>query len=330
MCCASSSGFAQGSSVTIYGVVDMGIVRESGGAGGSVWKATSGIQNGSRYGFRGVEDLGGGLSAVFQLEGGLLIDTGGFAQGGLAWGRQAYVGFTGNHFGELTLGRVYSFVDRHLARIDPFITNSPAQADNLLIKGYTVRADNGVKYLTSDLAGARAGVIYGFGEDPAGSSVKRYLGTLLSYERGPIYAGVAQQFQHTQSTALVNGSTNRTLVGGAYNFGVAKLHLGYAIDKTSVGTVTTEDYRDCMIGVGVPMNAGTFLANYTQKNDRLPARNDAWQIGTGYTYDLSKRTSLYAFFAHLKNKNKAAFTVNPSAVAGTGTRAVAAGVRHVF
>jgi predicted porin len=94
-------------SVTVYGVADAGLVFEGGGAAGSVTKLSTGVQSGTRLGFKGVEDLGGGLSAKFLLETGIKIDTGGFNQGGTAFGRQDYVGLEGG-FGSVTLGRQYT------------------------------------------------------------------------------------------------------------------------------------------------------------------------------------------------------------------------------
>ena len=116
------------SSITIYGIADAGIVAESGNPAGSVTKLTSGVSAGSRLGFRGTEDLGGGLAAIFALETGILLDTGGNAQGqvfanqnGLVFGRQDYVGLTGG-FGAVTAGRQYNPYFITVNTVDPFGT----------------------------------------------------------------------------------------------------------------------------------------------------------------------------------------------------------------
>ena len=93
-------------SVSIYGIVDAGLVRESGGPDGNVTGLGGGVASGSRLGFRGKEDLGGGLSANFLLENGFNSDNGTLGQGGLLFGRQMYVGLSGN-FGAVRMGRQY-------------------------------------------------------------------------------------------------------------------------------------------------------------------------------------------------------------------------------
>ncbi|WP_308610527.1 porin [Massilia frigida] len=95
------------SSVTVYGVADAALVKESGGVAGGVTKMVGGVEGGSRLGFRGTEDLGGGLAAIFTLEMGFNLDTGTSAQGGVAFGRQAFVGLN-SKAGALTLGRQYT------------------------------------------------------------------------------------------------------------------------------------------------------------------------------------------------------------------------------
>ena len=100
---AVSGAASAQSSVTVYGLVDVALVRESGAATGASTKITSGVGAGSRLGFKGSEDLGGGLSALFLLENGFQADTGAMGQGGLLFGRQAYVGLQGG-FGTVTIG----------------------------------------------------------------------------------------------------------------------------------------------------------------------------------------------------------------------------------
>ena len=102
--CAGSGLCSAQSNVAMYGIMDMGVVSESGGAGGRALKLTSGIANGSRLGFKGSEDLGGGVAAIFTMDAGILADTGASAQGGLLFGRQAFVGLAGAA-GTLRLGR---------------------------------------------------------------------------------------------------------------------------------------------------------------------------------------------------------------------------------
>src|SRR6202000_920733 len=99
------------SSVTLYGLLDAGLAYKSNDAvgKGATWRASSNAMSGSRFGLRGTEDLGGGLKAIFTLEGGFDVNNGKLGQGGLMFGRQAYVGLW-SQFGTVTLGRQYDSV----------------------------------------------------------------------------------------------------------------------------------------------------------------------------------------------------------------------------
>src|SRR6202044_3471932 len=103
------------SSVTLYGLIDAGITYTNNQGGHSNWQETSGSINGSRWGLRGAEDLGGGLKAIFTLENGFGINNGTLRQGGREFGRQAFVGLAGDQFGAVTLGRQYDSVVDYLA-----------------------------------------------------------------------------------------------------------------------------------------------------------------------------------------------------------------------
>ena len=95
------------SSVTLYGLIDAGITYTNNQGGHSNWQETSGSVNGSRWGLRGSEDLGGGLKAIFTLENGFNIANGNLGQNSREFGRQAFVGLASDQFGSVTLGRQY-------------------------------------------------------------------------------------------------------------------------------------------------------------------------------------------------------------------------------
>jgi general bacterial porin, GBP family len=112
---AAASAHAQ-SSVTLYGLIDAGLMYtnnvKKGGSEGALVQATSGNINGSRFGLRGAEDLGGGLQAIFVLENGYNVQNGKLGQNGRLFGRQAFVGLSNKEYGAVTLGRQYdSLVD---------------------------------------------------------------------------------------------------------------------------------------------------------------------------------------------------------------------------
>ncbi|WP_240655869.1 porin, partial [Paraburkholderia phosphatilytica] len=128
---AAGAAHAQ-SSVTLYGVLDNSIQYVSNVGGHSLWNMAAGNLQGNRFGLKGTEDLGGGLKAIFQLENGFNPNTGSLGQGGRMFGRQAYVGLSGDQWGTVTLGRQY----------DPVVDLvQPLTADNYWGSTFTTAGD---------------------------------------------------------------------------------------------------------------------------------------------------------------------------------------------
>ena len=317
----SGSALAQ-SNVTIYGVVDAGLVREGGGPGGSVTGVSSGMASGSRIGFKGKEDLGGGTSVNFVLENGFNADTGAAGQGGLLFGRQAWVGLKGA-FGAVSLGHQYSPYYKALRDVgDPFGAVSLAGRSGNLMATNT-RTDNMVEYISPELYGLSADLAYGAGETAGDSAKNRTLSSALAYARGALKMQLA--YNRIENAAATD-STRNTLLVASYDFGVVTANLGHALNK---GTGAA-DSKDDVVGVSVPFGAAKLLASYVRHNDRSKANKDASQWGIGYSYALSKRTDLYASYARIDNKNGAAFKVGNATDKGSGDRALDLGVRHTF
>lgn len=317
---SSGAVFAQ-SSVTIYGIVDAGLVHESGGTTASVNNLSGGIASGSRLGFKGKEDLGGGLSANFVIENGFNPDTGIAGQSGLLFGRQAFVGLSGN-LGAVTLGRQYSPYYKVLRDVaDPFAAGLAGRAGNIMATN--TRINNMIEYATPKLGGFSADVGYGFGEVAGDSAKSRNLGAAIGYAQGALNVQLAH---HQLNNAAATDKTGNTLLTGSYDFGVAKASLGYAINK---GTGTA-DSSDAIAGVTVPFGASKVLASYIRHNDKTTANKDANQWAIGYIYSLSKRTDLYSSYAHISNSNGATFKVGNGTDTGTGDKAYNLGIRHSF
>lgn len=356
------SGFAAAqSNVTIYGLVDAGIVSERGGAKGNATKLSSGVGSATRLGFRGTEDLGGGLSANFVLESGPRIDTGELDVAGTIFNRQAYVGLKGG-FGALTLGRQYTPYFVTISTVaDPFTAGYAGSAKNLLpTVGTNTRTSNTIQYTSPKLSGFSGELAYSVGEQASSNSAGRQFGAALAYTNGPLNARLAYNNKNTDVTAAAataavpvasNGIARNTLLAANYNFGVVKGFLAFGIDKGKNSAVlpTTKtnpnpfgvvapqnkpvasiDSRDLLVGVALPMGASTILASYIRKDDRTSLNQDASQWALGYTYALSKRTSLYSSYAKIKNENGAAYTVGNNTEVGTGDQAFNLGVRHSF
>ncbi|SFV12974.1 porin [Pseudoduganella namucuonensis] len=321
----SGTAMAQ-SNVTMYGVADVGLTAERGGAAGSVTKITSGIANGSRIGFKGTEDLGDGLSAQFVLENGMDMSTGAAAQGGLLFGRQAYVGLS-SKYGGIRLGRQYTPVDDVVATTDPFYNGFAGRMQNVLAAGYVARVNNDIMFSTPVIGGVSANLAYGFGEVAGDTGAGRYLGASIGYAGGPLWTRLA--WQSTNNPAHT-GAARNALLGVIYDFGGFRLHGVLSASRTRTLGVTTLDARDGMLGVSVRMGSGTILASYVRRDDRLPAGKNASQLGVGYTYDLSKRTSVYTAYGRIDNDNGAAYTSGNATEAGSGNSAFNLGLRHRF
>ncbi len=334
-------------SVTLYGIVDMGFVRESGGSTGSLNKLTSGMASGSRFGLKGVEDLGGGTSAVFVLENGFQADTGAQGQGGALFGRQAFVGLRSDRLGSLLLGRQYTPEYNTLAMLDPFSTGLAGDAANLMPNtgNAASRMDNTVKYLSPSFGGVTAELARGFGEVAGASNAQGQWGGALAYAAGPLNLRLGLHYRDNDTASTQAASGRTSLLAATYDFGVLKAHLGYGVNKglnssplrntsnpygAASAPVASTDSRDLLVGLTVPLGSHTLLASYIHKDDKTALNQDAAQWALGYRYALSKRTDLCASYAHIRNSNGAAYTVGSAIEAGSGNAAYSLGIRHAF
>lgn len=321
----ASTASAQ-TSLTIYGVADAGVVTERGGATGNVTKLTSGVQSGSRLGFKGMEDLGGGMFAKFVLESGFGLDDGSMGQAdatapnGRLFGRQAYVGL-GGRWGELTFGRQYTPHYLALEQADPFSGGLAGDSTNLM--STTLRMNNTVKLSTPTWGGLVGELAYGFGEVAGDNTANRQVGAAVGYANGPLVLKLAH---HRAEDALGVDNARNTLLAGKFDFGMAAASVGVGVNR---GLGDADD-RDYMLGVTVPVGAGSILASYIRKDDRTGANSDADQWALGYTHALSKRTNLYTSFARISNDPGAAYTVGNASEAGSGDKAFNIGIRHKF
>jgi predicted porin len=355
---AVSAASAQ-SSVTVYGVIDAGITRDTGGlnpAASSVTRLDNGIASGSRLGFRGTEDLGGGLKANFVAETGFCADSNAgapnFCSGGNNFmGREARVGLSGG-FGSLDLGRQYTPAFVVLTTVDPFGTGTAGQVTNLMDSagGFAAagansgnpRMNNTVKYTTANFGGFSASGAYGFGEVAGNNSAGRNVGFNATYANGPLYVGLAYHAAKGGVPVFpaVQDERKNVLIGATYNFGVATAHAMYGTTKNEVaqglvaantaGSINNGDGRNLMVGVSVPFGSGKFVASYINHDDKGRNNFDANQFGLGYLYSLSKRTTVYTAYSKISSKNGAFYTVGNAANNGLGNAAFNLGVRHTF
>ena len=294
------------SSVTIFGTVDVNL--QSAKTTGLPAQNTMETQgNGpNRLGFKGTEDLGGGLKANFLLELGHNPDTGA-AKGGTAnfFNRGANVGLSGG-FGTLTLGRNWTTSYASNWIYDPTYDLGAAAATNLSTNGGQpsyYHLNNAVTYTLPDgLGGAYGEMQYAPSE---GTVNGKYVGARLGYGAGPFDASVAMGNQN-----VAGGKFKTAYLGAAYDLGMVKFVAFYSKEK--VVSVTEKRW---LVGATVPIGSNYAFLSY---QDRSKTGADASQIGLGYVHTLSKRTALYATFANLDNDG------------ASKTRTVQAGLRHHF
>ncbi|KAB8042959.1 porin [Janthinobacterium aquaticum] len=343
---AATTGVAHAqSSVTIYGIVDAGFVSERGGVNGNVNKLDSGIASASRIGFKGTEDLGSGLSALFLLESGFNVDNGNQDVPGTLFNRQAYVGLSSKTTGTLTLGRQYTPIYNTLSKVaDPFAAGYAGSAKNLFPNN--TRTSNTVLYTSPSYNGFDGDVAYTFGENAESNKIGRKFGASVGYANGPLNARVAYNNTSNDTAAIEQGSGRNWLAAANYDFAVAKAYVAYGVNKglnsavrnnASLGNAFnyqsagfSTDSTTALIGATVPLGQGTVMASYIHVNDKNQADADANQFAIGYSYALSKRTSTYASYAKISNKNNAGYTVGNNSNVGTGDKAFNVGVRHSF
>jgi predicted porin len=333
------------SSVTLYGLIDLAVDNYKAGsaAGGTnVWKLNDGVVNGlngSRWGIRVGEDLGGGLRANAVLEGGLSADTGALGQGGLAFGRQAYVGLSSSSFGEVRLGRQYILEDSTMGLSNPFgnaaVNNQGTGVTNM---GKALpfwlnapRANNVIQYQTPVMGGFYAAAQLAPGE----ATADRFHGTKLGFASGPFNAAVSYEWNKSRTTG---DNTNKSLtVAANYNFGVLKLlggiqrnddltttagngaFTGANLAVTSgKGTFTVAKINGYTAGVEIPVGAMTLGINYSGVKYESAAGQDVTLGKAAFAgrYGLSKSTFLYAGFSVSTGDLKEYITENRVVQAG--------------
>jgi predicted porin len=240
------------SSVTLYGLIDAGLMYTNnvnkGGTSGPLWQATSGTINGSRFGLRGSEDLGGGYKAIFVLENGFNVQNGRLAQNNREFGRQAYVGIATANYGAITLGRQYDslvdFVSPLSATAGTFGDTGfahPFDNDNL---NHSVRMNNAVKYMSNTYSGFKFGALYAFSNSTDFSANRAY-SVGGSYNYGPINVAVGY--------LQINGS-NSTNTGGAIDVAESPAN--------GVGGFVLGASREWVFGSGINYAYGPALVGF--------------------------------------------------------------------
>jgi predicted porin len=366
---ASGAAMAQ-SSVTLFGVIDAGVGYVKNEGNGNVTGLISGGNSTSRLGFRGTEDLGGGLAASFWLEGQIGNDNGSGASQttGFDFTRRSTVSLSGN-FGEVRLGRDFAATYLNLLAFDAFGQRGLGQVETVGVASAgstglngTTRVSNAVAYfLPANLGGLYGNVQYAFGErnstqaavagfGTAATAITDktgdFLGGRIGYANGPldVSGSIGRFADAVRGTALGFYAEDYTIAnaGASYDFGVVKPMLLVQSEKQDGrGAVSEFKLNTYAIGATAPLGAGVLRASvsrYDRKDAGALGNNDANKFAIGYVYNLSKRTAVYADVARIANKGGSTYGFGGLGgslggavpVAGGNATGVAVGVKHAF
>ncbi|SAL79699.1 porin [Caballeronia peredens] len=220
------------SSVTLYGIIDAGFVYSNNSGGEKLYSMNSGNLQGSRWGLRGTEDLGGGLKAIFVLENGFNVFNGRLGQGGAEFGRQAYVGLS-SQFGTVTLGRQYDSVVDYTGAFEvgsqwaSYFGAHPGDLDNM---NNSNRVNNAIKYTSANYAGFTFGGLYSLGGN-AGQFNRNQIWSLgVGYSQGPLQLGAGYLNVKDPNYSFFGNTPSSSTTSS--NMGGSRVYSGYASAKT--------------------------------------------------------------------------------------------------
>lgn len=321
------------SSVTLYGVVDV-VIDVSKQGKGLLVREMSGNTIGSRWGLKGSEDLGGGWKTVFTLENGFGANDGAAQQGGLLFGRQAFVGLSGPT-GSFTFGRQYSPEFWAFGANDPYelgmaggLSNTFRTLPNGNVAGVvtaffaTSRVNNSVVYTSPNLGGLTVRLLYSFG-GVAGSFVDgSTISGALQYAAGPLAlnAGYTKSVESDGS-----GEYIAYTVGGNYAVGRARLYLSYSRDTdTSANTPTQAGpkLQHGIASIGLRFQFAPDLMGIAQvakvidTSDASSSAQSAFVESVGLLYYLSKTTLLFAAYGQVQNRHGSAYSLGGALYSG--------------
>jgi len=345
--CVSSGAWAQ-SSVTLYGSLDAGVAYISNVGGSSKWMLEQGNMQPDRWGLRGVEDLGGGLKALFQLENGFYTNTGAFAKANTLFNRQAYVGLGSSRFGTLTLGNQTPF---SFDVLGPFSTAylaaswyafHPGNIDQLADTG-VVPYNNAVKYKSPAWYGLSFGAMMGLG-NTTNFSTGRTMSFSLSYANGPFKAGATWSNEHDRTVSMATtgigtfqGQPSATYIadkvenmgaGASYRFGKLLVHGLYTRTKLQ-SNGQSDTFQSYDAGADYQFTAANSVVGGAATSTLSGRR---WtQAMIGDIYALSKSTQVYvnALYQHANSNAQAAF-FTAGVSGGRNQTIVLTGIHHSF
>lgn len=356
-------------SVTLYGVVDLGFAYQNIKTGNSGLLSAanqnktlnqiamaSGQQSGSRWGLKGVEDLGNGLKANFVYEASVNANNG---SGNDNFSRQSTVGLTSDKWGAIDLGRKTTSGTWAFSGIDPFAAGFGQAALDTSMGAQFIRLSNMIQYTSPSISGFALSGTYSFDTgltavnspetaQSFGTSTKqRALSTGIRYANGPILvAGMFDAYMSPSGSESV--TVKQWNIGGSYDFKVAKVSLAYGqnIDGIVEGSNTLSNAgvsggdtnsrggilyapgartQSWMIGLTAPVGTGSVFGSVQQMKPSgdfsIAGLSTQTTASIGYSYPLSKRTNVYAYYSYMNNAVM---------LSGAKAQTLGVGVRHLF
>ncbi|MBP9217251.1 MAG: porin [Sterolibacterium sp.] len=335
----STGAFANSTAVTVYGVADLSFdfVKTSGGVAGSQTGTYTRVSSNSSYiGFKGTEDVGNGMKALFQFENGVGADTGAMFNSA----RDTYAGLAGA-YGDIKLGTLTTPTRALGGAVDvnagwAGIGSSAALTNT---SGFDTRQTNTAQFTSANFSGFSGALAYISGENKtaSGNPAKadgRAWDLGLNYNNGPILAGLT--YANGKARDGVDSQTKNTRVAGAYDFGMGSVRALWNQVKfeNNVGL----NSKQTTWGLGGTFNAapnGKVIAQYYKLGNVNGTSNTGAKLfELGYEHSLSKRTVLKAIYARINNDNASAanFATNPvnNVLAGNDPSGFQVGIRHAF
>jgi predicted porin len=296
----------------------------------------------SYWGFTGMEDLGNGNRGYFKLESGFSVDTGAQGSPTALFNREAYVGLGNDKYGSVQLGSQYGAAFWITSRVDPFQRSSNGAIFNLVQqnagnkqRGYRLVQDNAVQYVSPSFGGVTVRALVGLAErtaEPKDQGAFQSVG--VEYGDGPFYIGASLESEKIAGVPATTTVAKKTFtLGATYDFRVVKLY-GYLMRNTQDNLKDADAY---MVGLTYPVSAsGTIRTSYSSyKLSDTPGSKPS-VVALGYTYALSKRTTLYTSYARLDNDRSTNFGLWPSSktfgqpALGQDVNSFELGIRHFF
>jgi predicted porin len=355
---ASTAAFAQ-TNVTIYGIVDYGYTYRFDGRNllaasptipnnstpNSASQLNGGQQSGNRLGFKGTEDLGNGLKAVFLMEQGFMLDTGEMQSSSSFYNRQAYAGLSGG-FGTVVGGRLYTPHYTFVSGLDPFGAGTVGRYNNVYsvaagaVPGSAfgnltdpVRVDNAIAYISPSFGGFTVTGAFSNNASGADSTSNNaanntVYAVLGQYNSGALTLGANYHYIAAGTQAVgalpaqwANDVQNFTL-GGSFDFKVAKVMALYSWNNVNLNQgaslLVPSDFtlNNYMLGATVPFGKFAAKGSYIY-SDGNSSVGDAQQVALGLDYNLSKRTNFYSAYSWIDNSGSRMNAVGDASFAGT-------------